>query len=122
MRVAGFGFRAAATIASLRDALDGAGGPTGLDALAAVDDRVGADCLRALATDLALPVTPVPAATARAAPTLTRSPAALSARGAGSLAEATALAAAGPDARLLAPRTVSRDRLAACAIAEGADP
>ncbi len=122
MKVAGFGFRRAATAASLRDALDGAGGPIGLVALAAVADRAGSDCLRALATELVLPVTPVPAEAARATPTLTRSPAALSARGAGSLAEATALSAAGPGARLLAPRALSRDRLAACAIAEGADP
>ena len=34
-------------------------------------------------------------------------------------AEAAALAAAGPGARLLGPRVVSADRMATCALAEG---
>jgi len=121
MRVAGFGFRSAATAGSLRDALERAGGPEGIATLAAATDRAGAACLHALASELALPIAPVAAAAAQAAATLTRSSAALAARGAGSLAEATALAAAGPGGRLLGPRSVSRDRLAACAIAESAD-
>ena len=36
---------------------------------------------------------------------------------AGSVAEAAALAAAGPGARLLAPRMISADRMASCALA-----
>jgi cobalt-precorrin 5A hydrolase len=39
--------------------------------------------------------------------------------GTGSVAEAAALVAAGPRARLIATRTVSQDRTATAAIAEG---
>jgi cobalt-precorrin 5A hydrolase len=42
--------------------------------------------------------------------------------GTGSIAEAAALAAAGPRARLIATRVVSRDRTATAAIAEGDGP
>lgn len=42
--------------------------------------------------------------------------------GTGSVAEAAALVAAGPRARLIATRAVSRDRTATAAIAEGDGP
>ncbi len=117
MIVAGFGFRATATPASLRDALDRAAAGREVALFAAAEDRAPA-----LAAALGRPVTPVPAAALADQPTLTRSPAALAARRTGSLAEATALAAAGPGARLLGPRALSADRRAACALAESPPP
>jgi cobalt-precorrin 5A hydrolase len=118
--IAGFGFRAAATEASLRDALARAyaGGSAALESLAAPADKAGAISLRAFAASLGLPVHPVAPADLRFAVTLTRSARSLAARGTGSVAEAAALAAAGPGARLVAPRAVSGDRLATCALAE----
>ena len=60
----------------------------------------------------------VAALTAQA--TSTQSPASRASRGTGSVAEAAALAAAGPGARLLSPRVISADGRATCALAEGA--
>lgn len=122
--IAGFGFRASATEASLRDALARAcaGRIEGIDRLAAPADKAAKASLRVLGRRLALVVEPIPPAAIRAAATLTRSPHALAARGTGSVAEAAALAAAGPGARLVGPRAVSADRLATCALAEGAAP
>lgn len=123
--VAGFGFRGAATVESLLDALARAGGPAPA-LLATAADKAEAPVFRALADQLRLPIHPVPAATITAQVTLTRSPAAFSARNTGSLAEAAALATAlsvsGPGARLLGPRAVSGDGMATCALAEGATP
>lgn len=115
MIVAGFGFRAGAGVASLADALAGTGGRP--QALAAPADK--APALAPLAARLGVAVIAVaPGALARAQ-TLTDSPASRAARGTGSVAEAAALAAAGPGARLLGPRVVSGDRMATCALAEG---
>jgi cobalt-precorrin 5A hydrolase len=117
MRVAGFGFRQAATAASLRDALARAGGAAGLTALATAEDKAAHPALRTLAERLTLPLhaIPLPAIAAAPAAPSPRSPARYGGR---SLAEAAALAAAGPGARLLAPRAVSADGRATCAIAE----
>ncbi|MFP4328377.1 MAG: cobalamin biosynthesis protein, partial [Paracoccaceae bacterium] len=49
--------------------------------------------------------------------TLTRSAYALDTYRTGSVAEACALAAAGPGALLLGPRAISSDRMATCALA-----
>ncbi len=116
MRVAGIGFRAQATVASLADALTRAGGNVAL--IATAEDKVGAVQLRALAAGLALPLVGVGPATLATQVTLTRSERVQERFGAGSLAEAAALAAAGPGARLLGPRVISGDGLATCAIAE----
>jgi cobalt-precorrin 5A hydrolase len=111
--VAGFGFSSRATAASLRGAFAAAGAPS-VDALATLADK--APALAPLAAALGarliavagpLPDTPTDSAASRAA------------RGAGSVAEACALAAAGPGAVLRGVRAVSPDRLATCAIAEG---
>jgi len=115
--IAGFGFRAAATLASLRDALAQAAGDRRVTALAAPEDKAAAPCLIALAEALRVPVRGVPAHDLRAARTLTRSARVIAARGAGSVAEAAALVAAGPGARLIGPRAVSADRTATCAVA-----
>jgi len=122
MIVAGFGFRAAATADSLRDALARASAGRRVTVFAAPEDKAQAGCLSNLARetgarihaiaadDLSRQVTPTEAERVRAK------------RGTGSVAEAAALAAAGPDATLLVTRRVSADRLATCAIAirEGA--
>lgn len=114
--VAGLGFRAAATADSLADALARAGGPSPT-LLATAADKACAPALRALAARLGLPVAAIAPARIAAQATLTRSPAAQAARATGSLAEAAALAAAGPGARLLGARAVSADGMATCALA-----
>ena len=112
MIVAGVGVSSRATMASLQGALTAAGGMP--DALATLADK--APALAPLAHALNLPLIaveePLP-------PTLTQSERSRDARGTGSVAEACALAAAGPGAYLLGPRAVSPDRLATCALAEG---
>ena len=120
MRVAGLGFRAHASVASLRSALHAAGGnsgTTGLSALSTAEDKAGAIALLQLAAELGLPVVGVPLADLQGqnAAVSSHVPARYGGR---SLAEAAALAAAGPGAWLLATRVVSTDGLATAAIAE----
>ena len=113
--IAGLGFRDEAVLASLLDALDRAkarearrialparkaGHP-----LAAELQRLGYDLLWIEDAALAAISTP------------TQSAIALAVYGTGSVAEACALAAAGPRAWLSAPRALSADRLAAAALA-----
>ena len=117
MIVAGFGFRGAATVASLRDALAQTGGRP--QALAAPQDKAGAECLIQLAQSLFLPVLAIDPGALRAAATITQSPVVRARRGTGSVAEAAALAGAGPGARLIGPRCISSDRLATAALAQG---
>ena len=119
MIVAGFGFRRGASADSLRDALARAGGVRAPDRLATVADKAVAPALRALASALGCPVCAIPEAALTDQTTLTASARVRAARGTGSVAEASALAAAGPDARLIGPRSVSADRMATCALAEG---
>ena len=120
MRVAGFGFRKGATVAALQDALQRAGGPLGVTALATADDKVSG--LQPLGRSLGLPVIGVPVTALAVQPVLTRSPRVQALYGTGSLAEAAALAATGPGARLLGPRTQSQDGTATAAIAERTTP
>ncbi|MCB2116469.1 MAG: cobalamin biosynthesis protein [Rhodobacteraceae bacterium] len=117
MRVAGFGFQSGATDDSLRDALRLAGGQA--DRLATLADKAGAPAIKALASDLGLPLAEVSRSALQGVATLTRSPRIEGQFGTGSVAEAVALVAAGPGARLLGPRAVSSDGLATAAIAEG---
>ncbi|XDA99995.1 cobalamin biosynthesis protein [Sulfitobacter sp. LCG007] len=118
--VAGFGYRGGATCESLRSALEKAGGDCRPHLLATLDSK--ARLLERLASVLSLPLAAVTPEDIAGRPTLTCSAASLSAHGTGSVAEAVALAAAGANARLLAPRVVSEDRMATCALAEGEDP
>jgi cobalt-precorrin 5A hydrolase len=120
--VAGFGFRAAATVDSLADALVRTGSAGRVALLATVADKAQAPAFHALATALALPIRAVDAETLARQETLTRSAASRAARGTGSVAEASALAAAGRGARLMARRVVSGDGMATCALAEGDGP
>ena len=115
MIVAGFGCRAGATAGSLRAALVVASEGHIATMLAIPADRLG--IARPLADALDLPLVGIAADTLAAIATPTRSPASLAARGTGSIAEAAALAAAGPGARLLTSRRISPDRMATCALA-----
>ncbi|KQS51401.1 MULTISPECIES: cobalamin biosynthesis protein [unclassified Sphingomonas] len=118
MIVAGFGFRAAADVAACKAALALAqGGHPAVTALAAPHDK--AALLAPLASALDVPLIAVTPEMLRSITTPTRSHFSLEARGTGSVAEAAALAAAGPDARLLTRRHVSPNRMATCAIAQG---
>lgn len=116
MRVAGIGFRRAASVASLRDALTRAGGP--VDMLATVAGKAETPVMQELARSLGLPVRATGREVLGAQVTLTESAKVRARFGTGSVAEAAALAVAGPGARLLGPRVVSGDGLATAAIAE----
>ena len=122
MRVAGLGFRRGVAVAALREALDAAGGPRGLAALATISDKAATGALVALAGELGLPICNVAADRLGGVATATRSERIESTFGTGSLAEAVALVAAGRNARLVSARAVSRDRTATAAIAEGDGP
>jgi cobalt-precorrin 5A hydrolase len=119
MIVAGFGFRAAATADSLRDSLARASGERQVTVFAAPEDKTQAACLTELAAGMAVSVHAIAADDLSRQQTLTEAPRVRAAHGTGSVAEAAALAAAGPGAKLLAPRSISADRLATCAIAMG---
>lgn len=113
--IAGIGFRDEASLASIRDALDKAGA-SGVPRLALPARKAGHRLAGALAQGgftLVFIADDVLAATE----TSTRSPLSQRTYGTGSVCEACALAAAGPGARLVAPRAVSADRLATAALA-----
>ncbi len=123
MRVAGLGFRGAATFESLNDALERANGRDGggVDALATAEVKAGLPAVRILAKALRLPLHAVSRAAMAAEETLTHSAKVEEKFGTGSVAEAAALAACGPGARLIGPRVISADGLATAAIAERDD-
>jgi cobalt-precorrin 5A hydrolase len=128
--VAGFGFRAAAGLDALRAALATAQhGCPPVEILAVPQDKIAlvqaladllaADRVAARAGGCPLTVIGVSPAALQAMRTPTRSIASIRHRATGSVAEAAALAAAGPDAVLLTSRHISPDRMATCAIARG---
>lgn len=117
MIVAGFGFRSGATLEALQDALARAGGPGGVTHLATLAAK--APGLEPLSLALGLPVVTLPPEALHGAVTLTRSERVEVLFGTGSVAEAAALVAAGPGARLRGARAVSADGTATAAIAEG---
>lgn len=113
--VAGFGFRARATLDSLRAVLalvEETGGPA--SALATIPGRAQAPALRMLAAERGLPLLAVEVA---GIPTPTRSARILARYATGSVAEAAALAAAGPAADITVARIIAPDGLATCAMA-----
>ncbi|GBR10350.1 hypothetical protein AA21952_3048 [Acetobacter oeni LMG 21952] len=120
LRIAGFGFRRTASLASLRDALAAAGGGRELDALATITEKASSPALQALARELGLPIHGLARETLEHVSTPTRSHRVMAGYGTGSIAEAAALVAAGPGACLLAPRAVSSDGMAVAAIARNA--
>lgn len=118
MIVAGFGIRAEATLASLQMGLGACGNPA-VERLAVVEDKAHHPALAALAAATGLALCPVPLAEINRQSAQTLSPHQPSRYGTGSVAEAAALAIAGPEARLLVRKTVSADGLVTIAIAEG---
>lgn len=126
MIVAGLGFRANAPLASLRAALDAAqdAAPAGctITALATLTDKAASPAIRALAHDTNLPLHTLTRAQIAQTPTPTQSPRIQTLFATGSLAEALALTAAGPGARLITPRHTSPDGTATAALAESPTP
>ena len=120
-KIAGIGYRAGATQASLAAALEAAGGAAGLEALASISGKADGAALQGLAAQIGLPVISVSEAALAAQETLTQSDRIRRMHGTGSVAEAAALSACGPGARLLAPRATSHDRMATAAIAVSGD-
>ena len=125
MKVAGIGFRASATLADLRQALDLL--QTQPDALASLQAKAAAEPLKTLATELGLPLIALAEEDIAGEQTLTCSPRIKARFATGSLAEAAALVGArqarpGARARLIAPRIVTANGLATAALAERLDP
>lgn len=125
MKVAGIGFRSAATAADLQAALALAG--EDVDALASIAEKAADPAMQDLARSTGLPVIALKDQDIAGEQTLTCSPRIKARFGTGSLAEAAALAGArhgvpGARSRLLAPRVVTADGLATAAIAERLEP
>ncbi|OIQ42067.1 MAG: precorrin methylase [Roseobacter sp. MedPE-SWde] len=125
MKVAGIGFRASATLADLRQALDLLQAQP--DALASLQAKAAAEPLKTLAAELGLPLIALAEEDIAGEQTLTCSPRIKARFATGSLAEAAALVGArqvrpGARARLIAPRIVTANGLATAALAERLDP
>ncbi|MFK7834688.1 MAG: cobalamin biosynthesis protein [Sulfitobacter sp.] len=121
MRVLGMGFRAAADIASLQDAFQRAlqvSDGQQIDSIVTEAAKARAPVFREFAQLLGLPGLGITQYDLEQMITPTQSQRIQDKFGTGSLAEAAALAAAGPTARLVAPRVVSGDGKATAAIAE----
>ena len=122
MIVAGFGFSTRATARSLEDALRATGYDGPITVVACPDDKALSDVMSDVARPRGVLINAVLPHKLEQAQTQTQSILSRLMRRTGSVAEAAALAAAGPGARLLHPRAVSDDRLATCAIAQGTAP
>lgn len=122
MKVAGLGFRRAVTVTALREALEKAGGPEGLSALATAVGKTDAPALCELADGLGLPIRAIAPEELAGAPVEHDSARVTLLFGTGSLAEAAALCAAGRGARLIVGRVVSTDGMATAAVAQGEGP
>ena len=112
MKIAGLGFRSSASADALFDALRRTG--MAVDALATEASKANAPPIRELSERLALPLIAVSVA---GVPTPTQSARVLDRFGTGSLAEAAALAAAGPGAQIIVRRVTSHDGMATAAVA-----
>lgn len=113
IRVAGIGFRHAATLTSLYDALVRAGQ---CDAIATSQLKANARIIQDLAQQLGLPLLGVDV---RHVATPTRSPHVLRLYHTGSVSEAAALGALAPGGRIVVGRMTSSDHMATAAIAQG---
>ncbi|MFC6636301.1 precorrin methylase [Sulfitobacter sp. JBTF-M27] len=121
MRVMGLGFRAAADLSSLQDAMRlalEASGSQKPNALVTESAKSREKVFREFAQLLGLPGLGITKTDLEQMITPTQSQRIQDKFGTGSLAEAAALAAAGPNARLVAARVVSGDGMATAAIAE----
>ncbi len=121
MIAAGIGFRSAAPVASLQAALTLAMAQGGLtpQTLATAAAKATAPQITKLSRTLDLPLQGVDVA---GMITPTQSLQSLQTYATGSVAEAAALIAAGPGARLIVRRVTSPDGMATAALAEGPDP
>jgi cobalt-precorrin 5A hydrolase len=122
MRVVGFGLRESATVASLHDVLAQVGGPDSISAVATLADKSDLIAIKDFQRATRFAVVEIPREAIAGLVTTTLSPRINEAFETGSVAEAVALVAAGPGARLIATRAISSDGLATAAIAEGPGP
>lgn len=117
--IAGLGFRNSATVESLLDAYrrasSGMDGP--ITALATAQEKASHPAMIALCETLGLPLQVVEKRDLVAQEVRSHSETSLKTYQTPSVAEASALAAAGPSSYLAATRVISSDRLATCAIA-----
>jgi len=118
MIVAGFGFRSDATIDSLTSAFSETG-LSAVDAIATAEDKSKTPVFIDFAKTIGAKIVSIDASALTQIKTHTQSKASQTHRDTGSMAEAAALAALSNDAKLLAPRSISNDRMATCAIAQG---
>ena len=118
MIVAGFGFRSSATVDSFTSALSETG-VNALDAIATAEDKSKKPVFIDFAKTIGALIVSIDVPALTHIETHTQSQASQTHRDTGSVAEAAALAALGKDAKLLAPRSISNDRMATCAIAQG---
>lgn len=121
MRVVGLGFRAAADLASLQDALRMVLDQTAssqIDGLVTEAAKSREPVFQELARLMKIPGLGITQTDLAQMITPTQSQRIQDQFGTGSLAEAAALAAAGPDAQLVVERVVSGDGKATAAIAE----
>ncbi|MDF3415242.1 cobalamin biosynthesis protein [Sulfitobacter sp. M57] len=124
MRVLGIGFRATADLASLQDAMRLAlesAGPAKIDTLVTEAAKSREKVFQEFAGLMGIPGLGVTQADLQQMITPTQSQRIQDKFGTGSLAEAAALVAAGPNARLVAPRVVSGDANATAAIAQNVE-
>lgn len=122
MKIIGIGFRAEADANSLQDALAqlmAAAPGTKFDAIVSEAAKARAPVFRDFALSLGVPGMGVNQTDLAQMITPTQSARIQDKFGTGSLAEAAALAAAGPNARLIVERVVSTDGMATAALAEG---
>lgn len=115
MIVAGLGFRKGVSAESLRAALALVGRA---EALATAAGKEGEPGLKRLALELGLPIHAVPR-DKLAEQGIEGSSKSMALYGTGSVAEAAALAVAGPGARLVVERKVGPDGMVVAALAEG---
>lgn len=116
MKVAGIGFRSGADMQALLAAYHAT--QHAADALATSAHKAQAGPVTELARHLNLPLLFIEPDDIARQETLTRSARQQAKFGTGSISEAAALAAAGPQARLLGPRSVSPCKMATAAIAQ----
>ena len=122
MKCVGIGFRAEADVTSLQDALAQAlaqDTDARFDAVVTEAAKARAPVFRDFAQALGVPGLGISQTDLAQMITPTQSLRIQDKFGTGSLAEAAALAAAGPNARLIVERVVSTDGMATAAVAEG---